>query len=185
MNQSQIKTKILELLNADLTQDGEKIKNNFATEIASIFTETVPSGGIELVLDDSKNVMHRERALSDDETLVFLAYKYIHKSSKGKGRGKYKRNSTRWRIQGEVKPSIDFVYPSVEGKKIESSKLAFNKYSQETRKKTKGFTFVRYAIAIIKYTGNDRFPKGTWEIHEMRTFKVSGIGNKFNGCNIE
>lgn len=26
MNQSQIKTKILELLNADLTQDGEKIK---------------------------------------------------------------------------------------------------------------------------------------------------------------
>ena len=185
MNQSQIKTKILELLNADLTQDGEKIKNNFATGMASIFTEAIPSGGIELVLDDSKNIMHRERAILEDETLVFLAYKYIHKSSKGRGRVKYKRNSTRWRIQGEIQPSTDFVYPSVEGKKIESSKLAFNKYSTENRKKTKGFLFVRYAIAIIKYTGTERFPKGTWEIHEMRTFKVSGIGDKFNGCNIE
>lgn len=185
MNQSQIKTKILELLNADLTQDGEKIKNNFAEVVSSIFTETVPSGGIELVLDDNKNVMHRERALSEDEVLAFLAYKYIHKSSKGRGRGKYKRNSTRWRIQGEIQSSIDFVYPSVDGKKIESSKLSFNNYSTETRKKTKGFKFVRYAVAIIKYTGTDKFPKGTFEIHEMRTFKVSGIGNKFNGCNIE
>ena len=156
MNQSQIKTKILELLNADLTQDGEKIKNNFATGMASIFTEAIPSGGIELVLDDSKNIMHRERALLEDETLVFLAYKYIHKSRNSRGRGKYKRNSTRWRIQGEIQPSTDFVYPIVEGKKIESSKLAFNKYSTETRKKTKGFLFVRYAIAIIKYTGTER-----------------------------
>ena len=190
MDRNEIKKKILEILDADFSKNGNELKSDFAEGFASLFVENESENkgdSIELKLDKYKNIKHRERQLSSNETLVLMNYRYIHKSSKGRGRGRYYRNSSRWRIKKEIKQSSKFVYiMGTDGIKILSSKLPFNNYSLKYKKKSeRGFKFVKYAIAIIEYTGEGNHEKDLFNVKEMKMFKVTGVNERFNGCNIQ
>lgn len=198
MKQEEVKAKILELLNIEVgpESDGEKIKEGFAEGMSEVIVGAGAGGSggetpgtIELYLDDSKNIQHRERQLSEGEDVVLLAYRYIHKGTRGKGRVKrYKRNSTRWRIHHILEPSTDkLTYPRIKetNSYIYAKQLKWNNYSSAVRHKTRGYKFVRYGIAIVKWTGSAKHEKEAFEIQEMRTFKVAGIKDVFISVNIE
>lgn len=194
MKQEEVKAKILELLNVEVgpKSDGEQIKEGFAQGMSEVIVGSGAGGNagtIELYLDDNKNVRHKERQLGEGEDVVLLAYRYIHKGTRGKGRVKrYKRNSTRWRVHYILEPSTNkLTYPCIKGTDsyIYAKQLKWNNYSSAVRHKTRGYKFVRYGIAIVRWTGPAKHEQEAFEIQEMRTFKVAGIKDTFISVNIE
>lgn len=155
---------------------------------------TIAGSGVELMFDKEHNLIHRERPLKTDEHLMLLAYKYNHKSTRGRGKGKYNNHLSRWRKKVVVMPSciaFDHFVKLGDNKQIDLSKLNWDHYSHATArlKKNKNvYKYVIYALAICRYNGSKE--TGQWkkqdsfEIISMSKFKIAGINNKIIGIKI-